>query len=107
MSTESNLCNALHSSQVSWWSVHEHVTPLLELVGYWPMAGTPEWCALPDGPVKLAALYDAARHWALRLETSQQAQSEASRDVSAAADWAAVAREMHNRSARYIRREAS
>jgi hypothetical protein len=71
------------------------------------MAGTPEWCALPDGPVKLAALYGAARHWALRLETSQQAQSDASRDVSAAADWAAIAREIHNHSARYIRREAS
>ncbi len=58
------------SAQVSWWDVHEFVAPLLEHVGSYPMAGTPEWCALPDyDPAKTAALLDAARHWALRVET--------------------------------------
>ena len=62
------------SQQVSWWSVHEHTGPVLAGVGSWPTAGTPQWCALPDDdPAKLAALYDAARHWALRVETCQQA----------------------------------
>jgi hypothetical protein len=37
-------------------------------------------------PRKVAALFDAAQHWALRVETSQQAQAETSRDISAAAD---------------------
>jgi hypothetical protein len=98
----------LTSRSVSWFSVHEYVEPLLAAVVQWPMAGTPEWCVLPDDdPVKLAALYDAARHWALRLEVNQAALSETSRDVSAAADWAAIAREIHGRSACYIRREAS
>jgi hypothetical protein len=82
------------SAAVSWWSVHEWVTRHLESVGTWPMAGTPEWVALPDDdPRKLAALLDAAQHWALRVETAQQAECEASRAVSAAADWSAIARD--------------
>jgi hypothetical protein len=69
------------------------------------MLGTPAWCALPDGdPAKIAALYDAAQHWALRLETCQQAECEASRAVSAAADWSATAREMLSRNEFYAQR---
>lgn len=80
------------SRQVAWWEVHAHVAPLLARVGSWPTAGTPAWCALDDNdPAKLAALLDAAQHWALRLETCQQAACDASRAVSAAEDWAALA----------------
>lgn len=93
------------SQQVSWWDVHEHVAPFLEAAGSWPMAGTPEWCALDDSdPVKLAAIYDAARHWALRLETCQVAQCEASHEISSAADWAAIANETSLRRDVYIPR---
>jgi hypothetical protein len=98
------------SQQVSWWSVHEHITPLLEAIGSWPMAGTLAWCALPDDdPVKLAALLDGAQHWALRVETCQQAQAEASREVSAAVHWSAIATEIfRRRTSGYIpRRQAS
>lgn len=57
------------------------------------MIGTPAWCLLGDAdPAKLAAIYDAAQHWALRVESAQEARAEASRDVSGSADWAAVAR---------------
>jgi hypothetical protein len=88
----------LGSAAVSWWSVHECVTPILDAVGTWPMAGTPEWVGLPDhDPRKVAALLDAAQHWALRVETCQQAQCEASRAVSGAADWAAIGREIRVR----------
>jgi Protein of unknown function (DUF2742) len=84
--------------QVSWWSVHEHVAPLLAQAGDWPMAGTPEWCDLDDtDPRKTAALLDAAQHWALRLETNQQSECEASRAVSAAADWSAIAAQLYQR----------
>lgn len=80
------------SRQVSWWSVHEHVSPLLESAGSWPMAGTPEWCALSDDdPRKLAALLDAARHWALRVDTCQEARAQASRAISAALPWTEMA----------------
>lgn len=94
------------SRQVSWWSVHEKVSPLLAQVGSWPMAGSPEWCELADAdPVKLAALYDAAQHWALRLEMCQTALAEASRDISAATDWSAVARKIRQHREVYIPRE--
>lgn len=80
------------SAQVDWWVVHEYVAPLLDQVKAWPLVGSVEWCQLgDDDPVKLAALFDAARHWALRVETCQQAACEPSHDVSAAADWACIA----------------
>ena len=79
------------NKQVSWWSVHEFVAPYLDAAA--PMAGTPAWCALDDDdPAKLAALLDAAQHWALRVETCQEAECEASHDISATYDWAAIGR---------------
>jgi Protein of unknown function (DUF2742) len=76
------------SAAVSWWSVHEFVAPVLERVGSWPMAGTPEWCALADDDSrKLAAIFDAARHHALRVEMAQETRAQTSREVSSAADW--------------------
>jgi hypothetical protein len=78
---------------VDWWAVHTYVLPILTEVGDWPMAGTAAWQHLPDGhPAKLAALFDAARHHVLRVDTAQAALAEAARDISAAADWRAVAR---------------
>jgi Protein of unknown function (DUF2742) len=61
--------------------------------------------------VKLAALLDAARHHALRLELNQEAQCQASRDVSAAADWDGIAQNIRQHeefySAKpYLRRSA-
>jgi hypothetical protein len=101
------------SQQVNWFTVHEFVAPVLERVGSWPAPGSPEWCALDDDdPAKWAALLDAARHWALRVETCQQAHCDASRQVSGAVDWSALAHEISQRSdfysARpYLRRVAS
>ena len=95
-------------SQVSWWSVHEFVAPQLDRVGSWPMVGTPAWCALAAAdPVKLAALLDAAQHWALKVETHQEAECEASHDISAAADWADIANKLRRRREVYIPREAT
>jgi hypothetical protein len=107
--------SGLPSRQVSWWDVHQYVTPLLDQLGSWPMAGTPAWCDLHDAdPVKLAALFDAAQHWALRLETCQRAQEisgfeahcQATRDISAAANWSALAQAITaRRNSAYIPRE--
>jgi hypothetical protein len=110
--TTPSATNSTASRQVSWWDVHEHVTPLLREVGSWPAAGTPAWCALDaDDPVKLAALLDAAQHWALRVETCQEAEIQASHDISGAADWSAIAAQHRNRagaiaSGAYIRKAA-
>lgn len=90
---------------VSWWSVHEHVAPILSSVESWPMAGTPAWCALDDDdPVKTAALFDAAQHFALRVETCQQAHCDASREVAGAVDWSALGREINERADFYASR---
>jgi hypothetical protein len=81
---------------------------VLERIGSWPPAGTPAWCELPDtDPVKLAALLDAAQHFALRVETCQQAECEASHDISAAADWSRIAQQIRQRrnNSAYIPRE--
>jgi len=90
------------SQQVSWWSVHEFVAAVLNQVNDWPMLGTPAWCSLAhDDPRKWAAVLDGAQHHALRLELNQEARAEASRAVSAAADWPKVAR-AHLRHARAV-----
>jgi hypothetical protein len=103
---ESAITNATASAAVSWWAVHEHVTPFLETSGSWPMAGTPAWCSLPDeDPRKLAALLDAARHWVLRVETGQEAAAQASQAISAAADWSAVADRIRAGRGAYIPRK--
>jgi hypothetical protein len=93
------------SSQVDWYTVHLYAKPLLESVGSWPMVGTPGWRYLDDDdPAKLAAVYDASRYWALRVATSQEAMAEASRAISNAADWKAVANRLVNQSSVYIHR---
>jgi hypothetical protein len=101
------------SQQVSWWSVREFIMPVLNQANGWPTAGTPAWCSLAhDDPRKWCALLDGAQHWALRMDSCQAAMAEASRDVSAAADWSAVGRSSLRRaravaSGAYIPRRAS
>jgi hypothetical protein len=85
--------------------VHEFVDAVLKQVNGWPVLGTPAWCSLAhDDPAKWAALLDGAQHWALRLETNQEAMTEASRDVSAAADWSAIASYLRTHAAFYEKR---
>ncbi len=97
------------SQAVSWFSVHEYIQPWLKAVDTWPMVGTPEWVALDDGdPRKWCALLDAAQHWALRLETSQEALAEASKAVAGAAKWGAVGTAIQRRRAScYIPRQVA
>jgi hypothetical protein len=100
--------NVIASQSVRFWDVHCFVQPWLDAAGEWPMAGTQAWFDLgATHPRKWAALLDAARHHALRCETAQAALAEASRDISAAADWGAVANEIRRRREAYIPRRAS
>ena len=67
-------CLNLASPQVSWWSLHEHIAPLLNRVGDWPTNCTPQWLGRTRRrrPTKsLLAIFDAAQHHALRLELNQ------------------------------------
>jgi hypothetical protein len=91
---------------VDWFSVHLHVAPLLTEVGDWPLAGSLAWQRLDDrDPAKLAALFDAARHHALRVDAAQTALAEASHAIAGAADWRQIAQEVQQRrSGAYIPR---
>jgi hypothetical protein len=83
------------SQQVSFYEVHQWVQKCLDTAGDYPWPGTPAWCLLPDdSPEKWAGLLDFAQHHALRVETAQQAQAEASKAVASAVDWPKVAREV-------------
>jgi hypothetical protein len=87
------------AQQVTWWEVHLYRDRVLKwsAVRHFPMVGTPAWCDLDDDdPVKLAAVFDAAQHWALRVDTCQEAMAAASRDISAAVDWPTVAKRMQD-----------
>ena len=80
------------SRQVTWYAVHEFVDPYLAGDRDWPIAGTPAWMRLADDdPIKMCSVLDAARQWALRNETEQEAAAQASADLSAAVDWSAIA----------------
>lgn len=99
------------SQQVSWSETHRFITEMVAKanVGPIPWAGTPAWCALADDdPRKLLALAAFGEHHALRIETMQTAQASASRQISAAADWSALAQRIRNRaSSPYIPRRKS
>jgi hypothetical protein len=93
------------SRAVSWWEVHEFVAAVLNQVNDWPTLGTPAWCSLAhDDPRKWCALLDGAQHWALRVETCQQAECDASHAISAAADWSAIAQHIRNHAEFYAER---
>jgi hypothetical protein len=84
---------AAPNGQVSWWSTHEYLAAYLAPadLGAVPAAGTPAWCDLDfDDPRKLLALAIDGEHHVLRVEVAQVAECQASRDVSAAADWTQI-----------------
>lgn len=87
------------SQQVNWHEVYQYVHRILEGldVSGFPAAGTIAWCRLDDSdPAKLAAALAYAPHHALRLDTAQEARIGASKAISAAAEWAAIARRVQD-----------
>ncbi|MCV7176764.1 DUF2742 domain-containing protein [Mycolicibacterium sphagni] len=73
------------------------------------LAGTPRWCGMPDTDArKLMSLLLGGVRDALRNDTRQEAVSDASSEISTAADWPAVAQRVRNgRGAAYIPREVA
>ena len=95
------------SRTVDWWAVHTFVVPLLDEAGSWPLADLAWQQLRDDDPDKLAAVLDAGRHWALRVDTCQTAMAQASQDISTAAEWSAVARSIRRHHAAYIPRRSA
>lgn len=97
--------STVESRAVSWWPVHTFIAALVAQANDLPVAGTPRWCALSDTDHrKLLALAVAGEHHVLRTEIGQEQHAQASRDVSAAADWAAIARDIRQHNEIYIPR---
>jgi hypothetical protein len=97
--------STVESQQVSFWPVHEFVQRYLDTAGHYPAAGTPAWCELSDSDRrKWAALLAAAEHHVLRVETTQEEHAAAAKDVAAAADWSAIAKEIRSRADFYSAR---
>lgn len=85
------------SRQVAWEPVHRLLAPLLGEPGLAP--GTPAWADLDDDhPDKWRAVFWSSVWWSVAEDARQDAAAEASREISAAGDWAAVARRMQRRS---------
>ena len=67
------------------------------------IAGTPEWCELPDDdPRKVTALIIAGSRWVLEeeiaeLQARRDAEKAAAIEIAAARDWVAVARRIRDR----------
>ncbi|MDZ7884748.1 MAG: DUF2742 domain-containing protein [Mycobacterium sp.] len=93
---------------VDFYEVHRLVTPILDAIEPWPVAGTLTWQQLDDtDPTKWAAVLDIARYGTLHLQLRQEALTQASHDVSAAADWPAIARALRADRGPYIPRKAT
>lgn len=92
------------SRRVAWEPVHRFLAPHLGDPDLIP--GTPAWCDLDDrDPRKKSALNWPVIYWAVAEDARQDAMAEASREISAAADWPAVGRRMmQRRSGVYIPR---
>lgn len=99
------------SQQVSWYEVFRYAERLAADHGvaldHHLIAGTPQWCGMPDDDArKLLALVLGGVREALANDARQTALAEASHEISAAADWSAVAQRIRNgRGDAYIPRE--
>ncbi|MCQ4359661.1 DUF2742 domain-containing protein [Mycobacterium gordonae] len=94
------------SRQVAYLPVYDMLHPLLGTPGLIP--GTPVWCQLDDtDPSKWRAVLWAAVWWCLEQDARQAAMADASREISNAADWSGVSREIRRRSGVRIPREVA
>lgn len=91
----------------SWQPVHQFVHRLLAGRTTTVIAGTPEWCALPDDhPDKATAVLIAGSRWVLETELEENRQHrEVLNDAALTAqwrkEWAAVAQAIRDRDAWY------
>ena len=98
------------SRQVAWWPVYEYAAAEAARLGVnlaadpLPVPGTPQWCAMPDGDRKLAAVLLLGAQYVLALDTRQEALADASKAVAAAADWPQISRDIRQRTEFYAAR---
>lgn len=104
----------MNSRQVNWfevygfverWASNRRLDGQHDLSGLTLLAGTPQWCGLPDDDArKLMAVILGGVREALVNDTHQAAMADASKAIAAAADWSTVGKP---RGAAYIPREVA
>lgn len=99
------------SRQVAWLETYRFAEWAAQQYGialdHRLIAGTPEWCALPDDDArKLLALLLGGVRDALRNDAHQTALADASRAIAGSTRWRSLARR-HDRGDGYIPRKAS
>lgn len=103
------------SRQVNWFEVFQFVERWVrsksseDLNIQLPIAGTPQWCAMPDTDArKLMAVIIGGIREALNHEVVQEHRAAASRDVASSTDWSTIARRVRTgRGDAYVPRKAS
>lgn len=102
------------SRQVNWYETFRYAERLaanhgVDLLDHHHLvAGTPRWCGMDDDDArKLMALVLGGIREAVANDTRQAALAQASRRVSAAADWSAVARSIRRGNEIYIPRRSA
>lgn len=84
------------SREVQFYPVYKLLAPMLTCPSLIP--GTPAWCQLDDtDPAKWQAILWAAVWWAIAEECRQDALADAGEQISAAENWADVARQVQRR----------
>ncbi|WP_081283334.1 DUF2742 domain-containing protein [Mycobacterium asiaticum] len=91
------------SRELDWLTVAQFCDPLVARFDSLPLPGSPEWVALPDcDPAKVAAVLQVGRYWVFDHSCRQEALTEASQAISAAADWGDLSRQIRQRRDAYI-----
>ena len=101
------------SRQVAWFETYTFASRIAAQRGYsltaaqLPAPGTPTWCGMPDSDArKLLSLLLRGVQAALADDATQAASADASREISTAADWRALAQRTHRgRGPAYIPRK--
>ncbi len=86
----------MDSRQVSWYEVYRFAERLAASHGtvldHQLIAGTPQWCGMADDDARklLAVIFGGVRE-SLANDSCQASMADASREISAAAPWSALA----------------
>lgn len=94
----------MDNRQIAWFDVYQFVAP--HLPSQIVLPGTPAWLDLDDtDPLKRRNLLWPVIWWCLEQDARQTALADASRQISTAAPWAALAQRIQNgRGDAFIRR---
>lgn len=92
------LVGGVDSNEIDFLPVHQRLAPLLDravLLGEIPVLGSPAWVDIPDDDRRWRdSVVVAGYRWAMAEWLRQDAENQASKELSGSADWSAVAARM-------------